>query len=103
MPEFRIRRASIRDLRTMVHQRHAMFVDMGPATPEQLAALDRAYARFVRREMKARRLSCYLAETKQEEVVAGGAIWLGRLPLGQLSRRQDTLPHVLLHRASVSR
>lgn len=64
----------------MVHQRRAMFVDMGPATQEQLAALDRTYARFVRREMKARRLSCYLAETKEGKVVAGGAIWLRETP-----------------------
>jgi hypothetical protein len=35
----RIRRAFIRDLRTIVHHRRAMFVDMGPATAEELAAL----------------------------------------------------------------
>jgi GNAT superfamily N-acetyltransferase len=64
----------------MVHQRHAMFVDMGPATREELADLDRAYARFVRREMKARRLSCYLAETREGKIVSGGAIWLRDTP-----------------------
>jgi GNAT superfamily N-acetyltransferase len=76
MSEFRLRRASIRDLRTMVHHRHAMLVEMHPATPGELAAVDRAYARFVRREMKGRRLLGYLAETEEGMVVAGGVIWL---------------------------
>jgi GNAT superfamily N-acetyltransferase len=80
MPGFRLRRGSIRDLREMVHHRHAMLVDMYPATPEELAAVDRAYARFVHREMKGRRLFCFLAETEEGEVVAGGVIWLRETP-----------------------
>lgn len=80
MSEFRIRRASIRDLRTLVHHRHAMLAEMSPATPAQLAATDRAYGRFVRREMKARRLFCYLVETEEGSVAAGGAIWLRETP-----------------------
>ncbi len=56
-----------------------MFVDMGPATPEELTALDRAYARFMRREMKAKRLSCHLAETRGEGR-GRDAIWLRETP-----------------------
>jgi GNAT superfamily N-acetyltransferase len=94
MPEYRIRRASIRDLAAMVHHRHAMFVDMGPATPKQLAALDRAYARFVRREMKGGRLSCYLVETKDGKVVAGGAIWLRETP-PRVNFRGGKIPYLM--------
>ena len=80
MPGFRIRRASIRDLRTLVHHRHSMLAEMAPATPRQLAAIDRAYARFVRREMKAKQLICFLVETGEDKIAAGGAIWLRETP-----------------------
>jgi len=53
-----------------------MLAEMASATPLQLAAVDRAYARFVRQEMKGRCMFCFLVETTEGEVVAGGAIWL---------------------------
>jgi len=80
MQEYRFRRASIRDLRTLVHHRRAMLAEMKPATQGELAAVDRAYTRFVRREMQARRLRCYVVETRKGKIVAGGAIWLRETP-----------------------
>ena len=80
MPEFRFRRASIRDLPNLIHHRHAMLHEMRPATREELAAVDGAYSRFVRREMKARRMYSFIVETEDTKVVAGAAIWLREAP-----------------------
>ncbi|MDA4114635.1 MAG: GNAT family N-acetyltransferase [Thaumarchaeota archaeon] len=94
MPGFRIRRASIRDLPALVHHRHAMLAEMAPATPRQLATMDRAYARFVRQEMKGRRMFCFLVETGEGEVAAGGAIWLRETP-PRVNFRGGRIPYLM--------
>jgi GNAT superfamily N-acetyltransferase len=76
MVEFRLRRAYIRELPILVQQRRAMFDDIKSITREEYAVGDAGYRRFVRREMKARRMVFYVVVTGDGKVVAGGGIWL---------------------------
>jgi GNAT superfamily N-acetyltransferase len=57
-----------------------MFDDIRPRTAEEHVVGDAGYRRFVRQEMKARRLVCYVVVTEDGRVVAGGCIWLRKTP-----------------------
>jgi GNAT superfamily N-acetyltransferase len=78
MPRERIaiRRATLRDLPTLVRQRRGMFVDMGYRRARQLERADQAYARWVRRQVAAGRFVAFLGVCDGVGAVAGGAVWL---------------------------
>ena len=72
----KIRPATLKDLDTLVHQRHMMFEDMDHPTPEEHEIGDRAYRKWASREMRADRFVGFLATTLSGRVVAGGCVWL---------------------------
>lgn len=53
-----------------------MFVDMRLRSGKKLAAHDRAFPAWARKEIRARRLVCFLVEGRDREVVGGGSVWL---------------------------
>jgi GNAT superfamily N-acetyltransferase len=73
----RIRRATLRDLDTLVRHRRRMFEDMGlQFSDEDWAMGDREYRRWVKRLMPRREFIGWIAVTSKGEPVAGGAVWL---------------------------
>lgn len=73
---FRIRRATLRDLDTLVEQRHNMWHDIRRFTTMQHRTADKAYRKWVTVMMPRRRFVGFLAETREGKVVAGGCIWV---------------------------
>jgi GNAT superfamily N-acetyltransferase len=76
MSPYRIKQATTKDLRALAEQRRSMFLDMHAPSKKALAVHDRAFPRWARREMLAKRLYCFLAEDKHGEIVGGGSVWL---------------------------
>lgn len=72
----RIRRATLRDLEHLVHQRRMMWRDIADHTEGELDAADRAYRPWARQRLRSERLVGWLAETAERRVVAGGCVWL---------------------------
>ena len=69
----RIRRATLKDLDVLVHQRRGMWEDM--KVPGDYDAADRVYRRWARQRMRSGRLIGFLAESGGR-VVCGACIWL---------------------------
>ncbi|MEK7467203.1 MAG: GNAT family N-acetyltransferase [Planctomycetota bacterium] len=93
MRRFTIRRATVRDLKHLRHQRDGMFRDMGCDDEKALAAADRAYANWVRVRIRSGRFFAWLAVAPGNRVAAGGAVWLREQQPGP--RRARLLPYLL--------
>ena len=77
MVRFRIRRATLRDLETLVEQRHRMFDAFRKVSKEQHVIGDREYRKWARRRMKRKELVAWISETiPGNRPVAGGAVWM---------------------------
>lgn len=76
MAKHRIRNATTRDIPTLVHHRRQMWIDMGVRGEKLLHEADVGFAKWVRREMKAKRYFAWLVEDENGAVVAGGGIWV---------------------------
>lgn len=75
VPRITVRRATLRDLESLVRQRRAMWADMDIGTPRELHAADRVYRRWARARLRSKELLAWVAEA-DGEVVGGGALWL---------------------------
>ncbi len=73
---FNLRVATPKDVRELVRQRHEMFEDMRPRTPEEHSVGDSAYGEWARKKMQEGVLRCYLVETASGEIAGGGSVWL---------------------------
>jgi GNAT superfamily N-acetyltransferase len=71
-----IRRATLRDLDTLVDQRHKMWKDIRRVTTRQHRIADRAYRKWVAKMMRRRRFVGFLGVTKEGRIVAGGCVWM---------------------------
>ena len=72
---FKIRRANLRDLDTLVYQRHCVFESMG-YKPPQLRELDHDYRSWARRRLLNGTLIGWIAENQSGSVVGGTVLWL---------------------------
>jgi GNAT superfamily N-acetyltransferase len=73
---FRIRRATLRDLDALVHQRRGMWEDIADHTPGEHDRADAVYRAWARQRLKTGKLVAFLAEARDGRVVAGGCVWL---------------------------
>ena len=73
---FEIRTATLEDVDELLRQRHRMFEELRRSDSRAIKVHDEAFPRWVRREMKAKRIVCFLVEAEKGEVVGGGSIWL---------------------------
>lgn len=71
-----VRRALLRDLDALVHQRRAMWEDMGVGTTNELDEADRAYRKWARPRLKSGKLVAWIVENDNREIVGGGTLWL---------------------------
>jgi GNAT superfamily N-acetyltransferase len=78
--DYRIRRATLADEDRLVHQRVRMFVDMGH--PFDHDEIGERFRRWMRAEMPAGTYYAWVAETGEDEVVAGGGLTVLPWPPG---------------------
>ena len=83
MPDYRIRPATVGDVEVLVHQRVAMFSDMG--TPMDADAVARSFREWVSGMLVSGTYRGWLVETPSGEVVAGGGITVLPWPPGPQS------------------
>jgi GNAT superfamily N-acetyltransferase len=80
---YRLRSGTLNDLDALVHQRIAMFADMG--VPVRAEAMDAAFRRWLADTMPAGTYRAWVVETDDGQVVAGGGITILPWPPGPLS------------------
>jgi GNAT superfamily N-acetyltransferase len=76
VPEFKIRRASMRDVGILVEHRHRMFEEMISPTVEESRLHDEAYEAWAKDMMRRKLLHVYIAETRDGRTAASGGVWL---------------------------
>lgn len=72
----RIRRATLGDLKMLVHHRRGMWEDMGVDDRTSLDQADMTFQKWVRAEMRRGNVVGWVAETSDREIVGGGCLWL---------------------------
>jgi len=89
--EFIVRRATLRDLDTLVEQRHKMWKDIRQVTPKQHRIADDVYRKWVVEMVRRRRFAGFLALTKEgKKPVAGGCVWIKEVHPSPWSSRRRT-------------
>jgi GNAT superfamily N-acetyltransferase len=78
--QYRVRVATLDDIRTLVRHRIGMFTDMG--VPLDVAALETAFRRWLAELMPAGTYRAWLVETDAGEIAAGGGITILPWPPG---------------------
>ncbi len=93
--EYVIREAKPDDIPVLVRQRRLMWIEVAGVKDERaLEAMDVAYKRHVERALPAGTFKAWLIETKQGEIVSGGAISVYEQPPRP---QDDTLRYVYIH------
>ncbi len=74
----RIREATLeeRDIETIVHQRRAMFFDMGHRDERALELMSERFRPWLRRKMEAGEYLAWFAIVRDEFVAGGAGLWL---------------------------
>ncbi len=92
--KLRIRRARPRDLNALVHQRRAMWIDVGIRDKERHDVADVVYRKWARARLRNQTLIAWVAETSDSKIVGGGCLWLH--PVQPSPKRTETLQPYLL-------
>ncbi len=71
-----VRSATLRDLDVLVHQRRAMWEDLGITDNSMHESGDRVYKQWARTGLKTRRLMAWLVENSEGTIAGGGCLWL---------------------------
>ena len=74
-PSFIVRKATLKDLQSLVHQRRAMWRVLGVREQGELDRADKVYAQWARSRMKSGALMGWVAEN-DGKVLGGGCVWL---------------------------
>lgn len=90
----RVRRATLRDLDTLVHQRREMWIALGIKDSARLDKADRDYRRWTQTRMRNRQLIGWMVEDKHGRIAGGGCVWLH--PIQPSPRWGSTLQPYLL-------
>jgi GNAT superfamily N-acetyltransferase len=72
----KVRRATLKDLPELVHQRRAMWEDLGVKGKAEHDRADQIYGRWIRSRMKNERLVGWIAAKRDGTVAGGGCVWL---------------------------
>jgi len=73
---FRLRPATLQDLKTLVHQRRGMWEDMGVRDQSALNRADTVYERWARSAIRSGDLVGWVIAASNHGVVGGGCLWL---------------------------
>ena len=72
----RVRRATLRDLKTLVHHRRGMWEDMGVRDRLTLNRADEVYERWASLQIRSGKLVGWIVVIPNNGVVGGGCLWL---------------------------
>jgi GNAT superfamily N-acetyltransferase len=89
-----VRTAGRKDLDVLVHQRRAMWMDLGIKSKALHAKADRAYRRWAENQLSKRQFTAWVVEASDGRVAGGGCLWLQ--PVQPSPRRPGTLQPYLL-------
>ncbi len=73
-PSLKVRRATLRDIKSLVHQRRAMWEEI--KINHSLDWGDQIYRRWAQSRLKSGKLVAWVAETRTGDIVGGGCLWL---------------------------
>ena len=90
----RVRRATLKDVEKLVHQRRGMWEDLGVKGEAEHNRADKIYDRWVRSRMKNERLVAWIAEKRDGSVLGGGVVWLQEIQ--PRPHKKETLQPYLL-------
>lgn len=71
-----VRRATLRDIDILVHQRRAMWIDLGVKDGVSHRRGDRVYRRWALARMRRHDLIGWVVESRDGSVAGGGCLWL---------------------------
>ncbi len=71
-----VRRATLRDLDSLVHQRRAMWKDLGIKGESLHQRGDQAYRRWAQARLRSGKLVAWVVENRAGRVAGGGSLWL---------------------------
>ncbi len=74
--KLKLRRASLGDLHTLVHQRRAMWEDLGIKGKAMHQKGDQAYRRWAQARIRSGKLLAWIVESGKGRVAGGGCLWL---------------------------
>ena len=74
--KFRIRKASLRDVSILVHQRREMWKAMGCRNSRILEQMDLQYLRWLRSRMRKGTVTGWIAEDLARNAIGGACLWL---------------------------
>jgi GNAT superfamily N-acetyltransferase len=89
-----VRRATLRDLDTLVQQRRAMWIDLGVKDPVRHYTADKTYRRWAQTRMRNHQLMGWVVENGRGTIAGGGCLWLQ--PIQPNPKRTKTLQPYLL-------
>ena len=76
MPDFKIRRATVKDMDVLVAHRRSMFEEMARLTPEKRRDAAASYREWAKEMIKQRLYHGYIVESAGGKVAASGCVWL---------------------------
>ena len=76
VPRARLRRATLEDVDLLVRHRRGMWEEILDASPQERAAADQAYRRWLRPRVRAGTVVGWIVETADAEPAASGCVWL---------------------------
>ena len=74
--KLKVRRASLKDLAVLVHQRRAMWIDLGVKDEAAHEKGDRDYKRWAETRFKKHQFFGWLVEDQRGRIAGGGCVWL---------------------------
>lgn len=83
-----VRPASVWDIKTLVHQRHAMWNVLGIRNKKLHEEADRTYATWARKHLNDSSLKAWIVETRDGKIAGGGCLWLQPVQPRPGSRKQ---------------
>ncbi len=89
-----VRRAGLRDLDVLVHQRRAMWIDLGVRDHSRHERADKIYRRWADTRLRNHQLIAWLVQSRDGRVAGGGCLWLQ--PIQPNPKRADMLQPYLL-------
>ena len=90
----RVRRATLKDLDVLVHQRRAMWMDLGVKDQPRLDRADKTYRRWTTTRLRNHTLVAWVVENRSGRIAGGGCLWLH--PIQPNPRRDFTMQPYLL-------
>jgi GNAT superfamily N-acetyltransferase len=84
----KVRPAVVRDIKTLVHQRHAMWNALGIRDRKLHEEADRTYAIWARKHLNDSSLKAWIVETYDGKIAGGGCLWLHPVQPRPGGRRQ---------------